>query len=173
MNFSCAVVICITLGFRMSYFIRIWCRSPRPITRMEISDFILEGEYFDEPQFTPSTNSPDARAESWESLVLQYEPGEKPVSFTRNAGNTLPREELEQLRFLLEHSKISKPQQEVSQRLKELAQIISIEVNPDLPDDVWEMLNGVEAFVARKLDGIIYDPDTGFYDKNLKLFYRL
>jgi hypothetical protein len=47
-------------------------------------------------------------------------------------------------------------------------------VDPDqLPDDVWEMLSAVEAFVARKFDGIIYDPDTGFRDKRLKLFYRL
>jgi hypothetical protein len=137
-----------------------------------MAEFILEGEYFDQPEFTPAAESPEAGTENWDSLALSYEAGRQPIIFTLDGGNT--KEDLEQLLFLLEHSRKSKPQQEVLQRIREAAKIVSIKADPEqLTDDAWEMLNGVEALVARKLDGIIYDPDTGFHDKNVKQFYRL
>ncbi|HEY9742727.1 MAG TPA: hypothetical protein V6C90_19760 [Coleofasciculaceae cyanobacterium] len=34
---------------RMSYFLRVYCQSPQLVPSKEITDFIRDGWYFDEP----------------------------------------------------------------------------------------------------------------------------
>ncbi len=50
-----------------------------------------------------------------------------------------------------------------------MVQGFALDIDPaGLPDEVWQMLDAVESHVASELDGVIYVPDEGFYDKGLK-----
>jgi hypothetical protein len=54
--------------------------------------------------------------------------------------------------------------------LSECNQMIDIEVAfTELKDEAWEMLTNLESFLANELDAIIYAPNDGFYDSNVKL----
>lgn len=57
---------------------------------------------------------------------------------------------------------------EITGRLRETRQVISIEVFPDTMDsDSWEMVDVVEASLARQFDGLVVTSD-GIYDAALQ-----
>jgi hypothetical protein len=65
-------------------------------------------------------------------------------------------------------------QQNLVEKLAASQQIIAIEINySGLTDAAWEMLDCLEAYLAKKLSGIVYAPDDGFYDEELQPIYKL
>ncbi len=53
-------------------------------------------------------------------------------------------------------------------------QIIAIEIDYlGLTNAAWKMLDCLEAYLAKKLSGIVYAPYDGFYDEELQLIYNL
>jgi hypothetical protein len=51
-------------------------------------------------------------------------------------------------------------------------EIIEIDYS-GLTDAAWEMLDCLEAYLAKKLSGIVYAPEDGFYDENLQPICKL
>ena len=52
--------------------------------------------------------------------------------------------------------------------------IIAIEVDRvGLSEEGWEMVDTLEAFIARKWEGIVYAEGEGFYDAELKLIAKV
>ena len=63
---------------------------------------------------------------------------------------------------------------EITAHLSGVVQIFAIEVKPEgLPEDTWRMLDGVESYIASELDGLVYIPDEGIYDKELRHVLKL
>jgi predicted RNA binding protein YcfA (HicA-like mRNA interferase family) len=63
---------------------------------------------------------------------------------------------------------------EVVDKLATSKQIIAIEIDYfELTDAAWEMLDCLEAYLAKKLFGIVYAPEDGFYDEPLQPLYKL
>lgn len=58
---------------------------------------------------------------------------------------------------------------EVAEKLRSTAQVISFEVFPKrFDDDAWEVVDAMEASMARALDGLVVT-DDGVYDAQLRL----
>jgi hypothetical protein len=56
----------------------------------------------------------------------------------------------------------------VAGKLRRTRQVVSIEIFPDrVDDDVWEMLDVLQAYLARQLDGLVVT-DDGVYDAGLQ-----
>jgi hypothetical protein len=65
-------------------------------------------------------------------------------------------------------------QQDLIQKLATTKQVIAIEIDySGLTDAAWEMVDCLEAYLAKKLSGIVYAPEDGFYDENLQPIYNL
>jgi hypothetical protein len=159
----------------MSYFLRVFCRVVRPVTRREIADLITAGSFFDiQPRFDPPPDSAEARHEDWAALVIHYDPQRRPIRIERNVRDALLEEEVREVLFVLERSRSTKARQEIEQTVRSAAQIFSLEVSREtVSEDCWEMLDAVQAFLAEKCDGIVYAPEDGFFDKNLRPLYKL
>jgi len=159
----------------MSYFLRIFGRSVEPTTRREIAEFISDGSFFDdEPEFEPSPDSKESDAHDWKSLTVRYDAEKRPVRFERNVSDALFEKEVRELLFILDKSRRTKAQQEVLRRIQSADQVFSIEIDRDAASEsCWEMLDAVEVLLATRCDGIVYAPDDGFFDKQLKPLYKL
>jgi hypothetical protein len=65
-------------------------------------------------------------------------------------------------------------QQDLIQKLTATKQVIAIEIDySGLTDAAWEMLDCLEAYLAKNLSGIVYAPEDSFYDENLQPIYNL
>ncbi len=65
-------------------------------------------------------------------------------------------------------------QQNLVEKLAASKQIIAIEIDySGLTDAAWEMLDCLETYLVKKLSGIVYAPDDGFYDEELQPIYKL
>ncbi len=58
--------------------------------------------------------------------------------------------------------------------LRNSRQVVSVGLKPDLlDDDTWELLDQIQVFIARRLDGILTIADDGVYDRDLQLQVQL
>ncbi len=155
----------------MSLFIRIVCRSPVRSSRAALTEIVADGDFFDEPvEFVPSDRAELERPD-WPELRVIYSSSRRPVIFHANYRDPIVTTEVDEVLELLAKKG---PFPEVERLLREVVQVFAIEINPDgLLDEVWQMLDAVEAHVASELDGLIYVPDEGFYDKGLKKVVNL
>jgi hypothetical protein len=159
----------------MSYFIRIFCRVPSVVTRREIAEFVLEGSYFDPPpEFEPTLDALEDTDDTWNTFLVHYGVDRRPLVLTRDIAGDLLRRETEELVFILKRSRQSAGQKAVLEHLQNTTQVISIELDRDkLPKDAWEMLDNLESYLAKRLTGLVYAPDGGFFDEGLRRVYRL
>jgi hypothetical protein len=151
----------------MTYFLRVFCRSSRAITRREIARFIVEGYFFDEkPSFEPSPESEAGLDENWRRFDIHYHPEKRPVILFKDVAEKMLQGEIKEI---LEELAPPPVPEVVVKALHASQQVIAIEIDQlHLTDDAWEMVDILEAFLARELDGIIYAPDDGFFDKKLR-----
>jgi hypothetical protein len=155
----------------MSYFIHVFCQSNKPVTRNEIANFIVEGYHFETtPLFEPPHDSSEIQAENWKTLVVHYRSDKRPIIFRRNVNDKLLREEIKEILDELTQAQLSKV---VLQKFDAIHQVIAIEIDREgLTEDAWEMLDTVEGYIAQTLEGFVYAPDNGLYDKNLRPIYK-
>ena len=142
----------------MSDYIRVFCRSSRLIALTEITEFIKDGVYFEEePRFDPPLSDVEG---DWQRLTVFYQPEKRPIVLHKNAGDPLMHEEI---------AEISAGSAEgLHRRLQETAQTITIEIHLSaLTEEAWEMLDSLEAYLARTYDGIVSVDGEGFYDAAL------
>jgi len=159
----------------MSYFLRVFCQSPQPVNPSQITDFILDGCYFEEiPRFELLPATTVTEKTSWKSLIIHYQQGKRPIRIELNVNDILLQQEIKSTRETLNLSEPSSKLQELIKQLVASQQVIAIEVDYEgLSDSAWEMIDCLEAFLAKSWNGIIYAPEDGFYNEKLQPIYKL
>lgn len=154
----------------MSYYIRVFTNSNEPVTRQQLSAFILDGVYFDEdPLFEPSINAEILQDENWDQLIIWYEADKHPVVITRNIDDDLFSSEVQEVHEIIQRNFQGELRSSLIDRITACNQVIAFEVDPEgLSETAWEMLSALESALASSLNGFIYAPDDGFYDHTLK-----
>jgi hypothetical protein len=159
----------------MSYFLRGFCQSPQLVPSNEITDFIRDGWYFDEPPKFEVQPSAEAEDEThWKFITLHYQTNKRPVRIELNVNDQLLQQEIDEAIDIISQSGQLNQQQDLIQKLATTKQVIAIEIDySGLTDAAWEMLDCLEAYLAKKLSGIVYAPEHGFYDENLQSIFNL
>jgi hypothetical protein len=159
----------------MSYFLRVFCQSPQPVPSNEITDFIRDGWYFDEPPKFEVQPSAEAEDEThWKYITIHYQTDKRPIRIELNLNDKLLPQEIDEVIDIINQSGQLNQQQYLIQKLATTKQIVAIEIDYSwLIDAAWEMLDCLEAYLAKKLSGIVYAPEDGFYDENLQPIYNL
>ena len=159
----------------MSYFLRVFCQSPQLVPSNEITDFIRDGWYFDEPPNFEVQPSAEAEDEThWKFITVHYQTNKRPVRIELNVNDEFLQQEIEETIEVIRKLGQLNQQQNLVEKLAASKQAIAIEIDYlGLTDAAWEMLDCLEAYLAKKLSGIVYAPDDGFYDANLQPIYKL
>lgn len=159
----------------MSYFLRVFCQSPQLVPSNEITDFIRDGWYFDEPPNFEVQPSAEAHDEThWKFITIHYQTDKRPVRIELNVNDQLLASEIEETIEVICQSGRLKQQQNLVDKLAASKQIIAIEIDYlGLTDAAWEMVDCLEAYLAKKLSGIVYAPDDGFYNEELQPIYKM
>ncbi|WP_033344965.1 hypothetical protein [Catenuloplanes japonicus] len=145
----------------MSQFHNVFCASPAALSRTDLAGRIEDAWYGDgEPAFAPVPDTDPA----WQRLEVRLPGIGRPIVFLHDTG-------VAEIGELVDEAAGAPPtplRPETAERLRGTRQIIGIEIMPDgLDDDAWEMLDLVQAFIARELDGLLFTPD-GVYDARLQ-----
>jgi hypothetical protein len=159
----------------MSYFLRVFCQSPQLVPSNEITDFIRDGWYFDEPPKFEVQPRAEAEDEThWKSITVHYQTNKRPVRIEFNVNDQLLQQEIEETIEVIRKSGKLNQQQNLIDKFAASKQIIAIEIDYlGLTNAAWKMLDCLEAYLAKKLSGIVYAPDDGFYDEELQPIYKL
>ncbi len=146
----------------------------RAIPHSEITEFIRNGYYFDEsPQIEVKQHPENSHREGWEFINIHYQADKRPISIQITPKDQLLREEIAEALAFLNQPNQGQQQQQLIQKISSSQQLIAIEIDaPGLPDSAWEMLDCLEAYLAKELSGLIYAPDDGFYDEFLQPIYQ-
>ena len=165
----------------MSYFLRVFCQDSKLLKTDKIIDFINQGYFFEQlPDFKIKNTIANAEEINWETITVLYDRTKRPVRIERIIDAELIQQEVLEIINHLKGSNFN-PQPDLIYKLAtsiyKLAtskQVIVLEVDPvGLTDAGWEMLDCLESYLAKNLSGLIYAPDQGFFDSNLKLFYDI
>jgi hypothetical protein len=153
----------------MSYFLRVFCASNDLVTREKVASTAREFWYSDENlSFKPEFGSPEMEQQEWKRLVIQYNPSKRPVLIHYNYMDETLAEEKEQAIKKIRSSEHCQNKNELIQYIRNSVQVFAIEVDQKgATKDCWEMLDGIQSVIAQSLDGIVYAPDDGFFDKQL------
>ena len=159
----------------MSSFLRVFCQSPQLVSSNEITDFIRDGWYFDESHNFEVQPSAQAENEThWKLITVHYQSDKRPITIELNLNDKLIQQEIEEAIEVIRKLGQLNQQQDLIQKLAATKQIIAIEMDRSgLTEAAWEMLDCLEAYLAKKLSGIVYAPEDGFYDRNLQPIYNL
>ncbi len=159
----------------MSYFLRVFCQSPQLVPSNEITDFIRDGWYFDEPPNFEVQPSADAEDEThWKFITLHYQTNKHPVRIELNVNDQPLQQEIDEAIDIMSQSGQLNQQQDLIQKLATTKQVIATEIDySGLTDAAWELLDCLEAYLAKELSGIVYAPEDGFYDENLQPIFNL
>jgi hypothetical protein len=151
----------------MAAHLSVFCRSDMVITRRELAEFIADGAFFDEAPVFSHAAGAEAADPLWSSLEIRTAPGKRPVTierFTGTATGPFVDEALDRLR----EAGLFERHPKLVTHLRETCQVFILEAAALAEtDDCWEMLDCVEAHLARELDGVIA-ADDGFYDRDLR-----
>lgn len=159
----------------MIYVAYVFCQSPQLVPSREITDFIRDGRYFDEPpHFEVQLNRKATDENQWKLITVHYQTDKRPVFIELNANDQILQQEIEETIDIIRKSGQLNQQQNLVQKLTASKQVITIEtVQSYLTDAAWEMLDCLEAYLAKRLSGIVYVLDDSFYDENLQPIYKL
>lgn len=148
----------------MTEFIRIFGRRAGP-TSAEIVDFLEHGASFGSPTISVEPSGA-SQPSGWRSITLEYDPARRPLIIW-NSDDALASEEVNEA--LAELVKLNAPSRtDIGQNLRDSVAVYAIETKFEtLTDDAWELLDSIEAYLARICDGIVRVPEDGFFDKSL------
>ena len=153
----------------MSYFIRALCRNDSRLTVGFVAEFLRDGVYFETMPEMVAQPSSETYSE-FERIDIQYDAQKRPIIITAAIGEEVTNEVAE-LNELARRSGISK---QLRQRIGDTRQVIAIEVDRErLTKDAWTFCDCFESAIASKLDAVIFAPDDGIYDANLRLIESL
>ena len=155
----------------MPNFIHVLCRSPEPVTYAELGDFMANMGFLDEDAtFEPPLDGPAAKRHEWGMMSMRYRPDKRPIQVQ----HWITQEEIQptvaEIMERMEDNDLSDDHQDIVERLKEAKQGFEFELDAELPDDVWEMLDATEAWLCRERDGIILAHE-GVFDAKLNQIF--
>jgi hypothetical protein len=143
------------------------CRSADVIPMSELQNHIATLGLLDErPRFDPSAMSAEAGNADWSVFQIVYREGKRPIHVFRLTGNELKPAIEDAMEFFSENCEPD-DHRDVAERIRTCRQMIHFELGLEVPDDVWEMLDATESYIASSLDGIVFASD-GFYDSDLQ-----
>lgn len=159
----------------MKYAIRIFFRADNAISLRDITEIAEDGKYLDEdPKFDSPPHPADADVIEWKFLTMTWKSDKDPIVFRNHYQDDELRNEVVRLTHILKISRKTKPGQRVADHLQQTVRMLVIEMNRDeMIDEVWVMLDAIEAHLARRYQGIIFTQEGAFFDQNLKRFYKL
>jgi hypothetical protein len=157
----------------LSKIISIWCRGDGSITPRELAATVEEGAYFDDPVFEPDPESEEAAGPDWRQMIIQYEPGRRPIVI--NMSRVTDEEKAEILQELDEEFGEGEiGQASIRAHIEASERVVELDIDPDgLSDDGWEACDVIENRVATTLQGLIYVPSEGIYDANLQPLLKM
>jgi hypothetical protein len=143
-------------------FHMVFCRSERVPDGQDLANWIMDIAAFDEiPRFEPPF---EQLAGDFTVLEVYYDEQKRPVQFERYMGEECA-ECVEGAVEVLRDRGYYREKSELVARLRESKQAFAIEFDELLADEgVWELLDVIEARLARELDGVIDAEDEGFFD---------
>jgi hypothetical protein len=155
----------------MSYHIRVLCQAGGNLTRTEIINFIIEGAYFASPLFIPGPSSGEITNAIWDSLEIIYDQSKRPIIISRLVNSEAANETAELLRQIYALPISKSAALLITRQLQASCMVISIELDPvGISEGAWLMIDCLESYLARKFIGIIYAPDDGYYNADLKKY---
>jgi hypothetical protein len=160
----------------MSLCLTIFCLSNRPLTRHDILAFIEEGCYFDQaPRYEPGAEEISAEDTSWEELTIHYQSGKRPVVIRHYCEREAIAENIAEAVEEIEDAKAPQHQAEnISRRIGNSQQVLILEIgDTGVTEDCWEMLDNLQAYIAREWDGIIFASGEAIYDAMLEPILKL
>ena len=154
----------------MSDFICLLSTSSDCISAQELTEFVVQGAYFADPVFA-SPESGRGAVRGRHVVSIRYDSDRRPVDVWHNVHDDLVADEVQQAHEALASSQAPQDvRQRVSVHLSLVTAVVAFEIDAArLSDDAWEMLDSMEAHLARRLNSVIYVVDEGFFDQNLKL----
>jgi hypothetical protein len=114
----------------MSYFLRVFCQSPQLVPSNEITDFIRDGWYFDEPPNFEVQPSEEAQDEThWKFITVHYQTNKRPVRIELNVNDQLLQQEIEETIEVIRKSGQLNQQQNLVEKLAASKQVIAVEID--------------------------------------------
>ena len=158
----------------MTTYLRVFGQAHRRISRTEIAGFVFDGVYFDEP---PTIEVADAAGErggdEWTVLHIRYDAARRPIVLHMTTGGVLLGDEVTEAIEALNAMGIPKAADLVL-RLSGTSIIYAFEVDErNLTEDAWNMVDALEAYLARQCEGIVYAPHDGIFDADLNRLLAL
>lgn len=141
----------------MSLFLHVFASSDKEIDPAEVT-LTARTSWYGEGSVTTEDDGA-----GWRRIVVTIPGAAKPIVLLRDTDpDTVSVLRDEQL---AEHDDAPQP---VLDRLRSARQVLSFEVFPEtLDDDGWELLDILESYLARELDGVIVAEDA-IYDADLQ-----
>ncbi|MDQ3640861.1 MAG: hypothetical protein M3450_05165 [Actinomycetota bacterium] len=158
----------------MTTYLRVFGQAHRIVNRTEIADSLSEGVYFDEPLTVEVADVPGERVDDeWTVLHIRYHAARRPIILHMTTGGPLFGEEVTEAIEAL--AVISSPRTaDLVCRLSGTSIIYAFEVDErNLTEDAWGLVDALEAYLARRCEGIVYAPDDGFFDADLNRLVAL
>jgi hypothetical protein len=151
----------------MPYPLFVLCRSSDPIT----TDVLL-ASIKKEPalQSAAVTHRPSTTETGWSQIAIRYSPQVKPIVLSCYLGSECQ----QAVEGILEDlpAPTSPEQIQLRSQLGEVIQVIRIDIDPArVPEEIWEAIDCIEAYLAFRFDGFIFAPDEGVYDEGMALLY--
>jgi hypothetical protein len=147
----------------MSYIMSMFLRDAQLILPSELSEFISDGVYFDDPVF--KHDPPDsADSENWVSLDVNFDPERRPITFWNEVDPKKIADLVEGVAEDLPKNRTGPVVTRVLRDLKSARRVISSEFNHEsMSEDGWDMLDRLQHHLLSKYGGILYAPNDGFY----------
>jgi hypothetical protein len=144
-------------------FHTVFCRSERTPTGQEVANWVMDAAAFDDlPTFSPPFD--ELAGAGWGAIEVIYDEAKRPVQILRHQGAACAPHVDEALATLKSRGFFG-AQPELVARLRETRLVLLVEFDEMLAsDEVWELLDFVEARACRELDGVAYSEDEGFFD---------
>lgn len=148
--------------------IYVYCRSLDLITYAQLEDFMGHMGFLDEPaRFDPPLDDANRSNPSWRAFVVHFGNGTKPLTVRRWTTADQIQPSLDELRDRLGNEPPSSAVEAIRRHVEEVRQIFVLDVPNEVTQDVWEMLDATETFIAGRCDGVIV-ADEGVYGARLE-----
>jgi len=145
-------------------FIYLFCADSAAIDPLGIEAFIEEGAYFDDdPGFYVNFGN-----HGWNKIEITPATGQPPINIHRLTESQHINPYIQQAISALEEAGRAKKHADLAAFLQHIQQVFLFEIdNESLSDDVWEMLDNLEAWMAHERKGVVYVAGEGFYNADL------
>ena len=155
----------------MPAFLNVFCRSARSVSLEELREFVNSGVFFEEPvRLIPGPESPEPADPEWTQVEIHYQQGKRPVILSRFVHPERIHEHREEVLEEIRGSASQAQNVDPIQHLRACQQLFVFEVDPlGATEECWSMVDAIEAWLARQLDGLIFVSEEGLYDATLQL----